>query len=127
MAAYSTGLDDVFSWMERHSIPEASRFTLRVAFEELVRNVMRHAYGEADPSREITVELREEGAVVTMAIQDDGPPFDPTAAPPPDTAAPIEDRSEGGLGIHLVRTMVSEMRYQRRGERNVVTVTVPRA
>ncbi len=54
---FSRAIGDVYLWMERQSVSEESQFTLSLAFEELVRNVMRHAYGESDPSREIGVEL----------------------------------------------------------------------
>jgi anti-sigma regulatory factor (Ser/Thr protein kinase) len=126
MAAFSRILNDVSAWMERHAIPEVSRFTLNLAFEELVRNVMRHAYGDADPSREIRIELREAGPAVVLTVEDDGPPFDPTNLPPPDTTRPVAERREGGLGVHLVRTLVSQMSYERRGSSNVVTVTISR-
>jgi len=123
---FSRVLGDVYLWMERHSVCEASQFTLSLVFEELVRNVMRHAYGESDPSREIGIELNEDGTTVVLCVEDDGPAFDPTAAPSVDTAAPVENREEGGLGIHLVRTMVNEVRYERRGGTNAVSVRVPR-
>ena len=123
---FSRAMGDVYLWMERHSIAEASQFALSLAFEELVRNVMRHAYGESDSSAEIDIELREEGERVSLSIRDTGPAFDPTAAPEVDTAAPVEDREEGGLGIHLVRTMVTEIRYERLGDANLVSVFVTR-
>jgi anti-sigma regulatory factor (Ser/Thr protein kinase) len=123
---FSRVLGDVYLWMERHSVPEASQLTVSLAFEELVRNVMRHSYGESDRSREIGVELLDDRASVLLTIQDDGPPFDPTSAPRVDTAAPIEDREEGGLGIHLVLTMASDVRYERRDDTNVVSVRVSR-
>jgi len=123
---FSRAMGDVYLWMERHAVSEESQFTLSLAFEELVRNVMRHAYGGSDPTREIDVELNQEERAICLCVEDDGPPFDPTAAPEADTAAPVEKREEGGLGIHLVRAMVSEMRYERRGDHNIVSVRVPR-
>ena len=35
----------------------------------------------------------------------------------------MEERQVGGLGIHLVRTMMDEVSYERRGDRNVVVLT----
>ncbi|MDE2993123.1 MAG: ATP-binding protein [Chloroflexota bacterium] len=44
-------------------------------------------------------------------------------APAPDTAASLEERSVGGLGIHLVRTMMDELHYRREQGRNYLTLT----
>ena len=49
----------------------------------------------------------------SIEIVDDGPRFDPLEdAPLPDPDAPLEDRPVGGLGVHLVRTMMDEMTYR---------------
>ena len=55
-------------------------------------------------------------------VVDDGPPFDPTAHPAPDLDVPLELRQEGGLGIFLVRQIMSSVEYQRVGSKNIVTV-----
>ena len=51
-------------------------------------------------------------------IIDSGVPFDPTAAPEIDTALPVEKRSIGGLGIHLVRELMDSVSYERKNEKN---------
>ncbi len=40
----------------------------------------------------------------------------------PATDLALEERPIGGLGLLLVRTLAAEGRYERRGERNVVTL-----
>ena len=64
------------------------------------------------------------GGFVSGEIVDEGVPFDPTAAPDPDVEADIDERSIGGLGVHLVKAMVETFQYQRIGERNVVRFTL---
>jgi len=39
-------------------------------------------------------------------------PFDPTAAPRVNVNLPIEQRQPGGLGIHLVRELCREFKYE---------------
>ena len=56
---------------------------------------------------------------VTIEFIDEAPPFDPlTETPIPDTAAGIEERQIGGLGVFLVREMMDEAEYTRDGNRN---------
>jgi len=53
-------------------------------------------------------------------VEDDGQPFDPLAVPEPDTAKSLEERTIGGLGIHLVRKLMDNLEYKRQGERNLL-------
>lgn len=40
-----------------------------------------------------------------------------------DVAAPLPDKPIGGLGIHLVRTLMDRLEYKRAQERNVLLMT----
>jgi anti-sigma regulatory factor (Ser/Thr protein kinase) len=84
-------------------------------------NIVLHGYGAGEPGP-ITVEVdrADDGARVT--ITDEGRAFDPADAPVPDLAAPWEEREAGGLGWHLVRQVVDELRYERRAGANLVTL-----
>ncbi len=66
-----------------------------------------------------TFSLQDDGLSVRMS--DNGVPFDPLAAPPPDTSTNLEDRPIGGLGLELIRTLPDEIDYARQEGRNVVT------
>ena len=44
--------------------------------------------------------------------------------PDADTTLSVEDREVGGLGIHLARQMADGIRYERRGDRNILTLTM---
>jgi serine/threonine-protein kinase RsbW len=99
--------------------------TVHLALDELVANVIRWGHDDGR-EHQVQVTAAVDAARVQLVIEDDGRPFDPSSAPPPDVLCPPEDRREGGLGIHLVRTMVDEVRYERVGGRNIVTVSVAR-
>jgi anti-sigma regulatory factor (Ser/Thr protein kinase) len=63
-----------------------------------------------------------------ITIRDDGVPFNPFDQAQPDTALSIEERKIGGLGVLLVKELMSEVSYQRQQDSNVVTLilnTVP--
>ncbi len=68
------------------------------------------------------VSLALDDGELALCLEDDGPAFDPLAAPMPDLDAPIEDRPIGGLGIHLLREMMDELEYTRLDSRNRLTL-----
>ena len=58
-----------------------------------------------------------------IEIEDDGRAFNPLDAPGPDLSASLMDREPGGLGIHLARSLMDQIFYQRVGQRNLLTLT----
>lgn len=94
---------------------------LTLIAEELFTNCVKYGGGPEG----VAIGLDRQGAEVTLRLVDPGArPFDPTAAPAADVAAPIEARRAGGLGIHLVRSIARELRYAREGGANVVTAVI---
>jgi anti-sigma regulatory factor (Ser/Thr protein kinase) len=59
----------------------------------------------------------ESGSVV-LAVEDDGVPFNPLQAQEVDIGTPPEERRVGGLGIHIVRNVMNELKYTRQDGRN---------
>ena len=93
---------------------------LRLAAEELLVNIIRYAYPEQTGDIEVTVTPLAEGGI-EVEIMDSGKPFDPLSLPEPDIQTPLEQRKIGGLGIFLVRRLMDSVRYERRGNQNVIT------
>jgi len=107
---------------ERH-VADRTRYIVQLSVEELVVNVIRHAY-EKSGQRKILLEVRVEGHDVFLMIEDDGKPFDPRTAPPPDLQKSIDQRRSGGLGLHIVKGLTDALTYERVQGRNRVTVQV---
>jgi anti-sigma regulatory factor (Ser/Thr protein kinase) len=80
---------------------------------------MSYAY-EDSRDHDIIVRLEANDADFVIEVEDDGKPFDPTEAPKVDTSLPLDKKPIGGLGIHLIRRAMDEMRYTRQGNRNVL-------
>ena len=90
-------------------------YRVHLTLEELVLNVMD--YGYDDDGQDIEIHLTSDADAITIEIVDSGRPFDPlTDAPQPDLDSPVEERRIGGLGVHLVKTLMDRMDYKR-GER----------
>jgi anti-sigma regulatory factor (Ser/Thr protein kinase) len=93
---------------------------INLIVDELISNIVSYAYQD-DGEHDIEIELGLADNRLSLAITDDGVPFDPSAKDSPDTAAPLEARPLGGLGIHLVKKIADDLSYQRRAGKNVVT------
>ena len=106
----------VAAFCERSRLGGKAEFELNLALEELVTNAIGHGQ-----SSRVDVTLRVDGAELAAEIVDDGTAFDPTAAAPPNLAGDIVERKIGGLGIHLVRHLVRDLGFERRGDRNFVS------
>ncbi|MDL2256275.1 ATP-binding protein [Parabacteroides sp. OttesenSCG-928-K15] len=92
---------------------------LNLALEEAVTNIILYAYpGEKGKDILIRVEKKEESLVVTLV--DSGIAFDPTAKEAPDTTLALDERPIGGLGIHLVKQLMTEVKYVREGNKNIL-------
>ena len=69
---------------ETHDLPPKLVFQLNLALEELVTNIVCHAYDDDHP-HVIQVRLAVVDDMITAEVEDDGRPFDPFAdATPPD-------------------------------------------
>ena len=118
-------MNSLESFAATAGVPDDVMFRLTLALEEIVTNVMRHAYPQADADRQqIVVRLSADRDTVTAVVEDTGIPFDPLNVPPPNLDGLIEDRPIGGLGMHLVRSVAQNVTYLREGDRNILTVTV---
>jgi anti-sigma regulatory factor (Ser/Thr protein kinase) len=101
--------------------PEAV-FSMNLALDEVVTNVIRYAHDDDGRQHPIVVRLALEQGVLTAQVEDDGRAFNPLEAPAPDTGASIDERPIGGLGIHLVRSVMNSVEYRREDGRNVLTM-----
>ena len=111
--------------MARTGVGRRAGYAVSLAVDELLTNVVSYGYLEGAPGRiEVAVVVGE--SQVTLTLVDDGRPHDPFSTPPPPLTEQLETRPVGGLGIHLVREVMDEVRYRREGDRNIVTCVVLR-
>ena len=89
---------------------------LNLILEELALNVKNH--GVLD-GRCLGVKADfSDAGVLRVLFVDDGVEFDPTFMEEPDLGADVEERRVGGLGVHLVKTLVDGWCYERVGGKN---------
>lgn len=109
---------------EGHDLPREVLHSLDLVLEEIVVNIVSYAYADT-LKHEIVICLEREEKEVVVRVQDDGLAFDPLKIPAPDLDAPLEKRAVGGLGMHVVRNLAKEIKYERIQGRNILTLKVP--
>jgi sigma-B regulation protein RsbU (phosphoserine phosphatase) len=83
---------------------EANAFKLAV--DEACTNVLRHAYG-GDVTRRLRLSFHLSSKELAVELHDFGLGFDPQSLPPLDT----ERLRPGGLGVHLIKSVMDEISY----------------
>jgi anti-sigma regulatory factor (Ser/Thr protein kinase) len=122
LSALPAALDRLESLLSDEKLPVETIGELRLVAEEGLSNIIRYAY-EGSEEQGIEVTLSCDGGEVRIELRDQGKPFNPVETPAPNLEAPLEERPEGGLGIHLMRELTDEMSYVRRGSSNILTLT----
>jgi len=111
----------VSGYCEQHGLSPSIAMELNLVAEECFVNVVE--YGFDDQARhQIQVEMELTMDAVIITVEDDGVAFDPLSVPEFDPKTPIEQRRVGGLGIHLVRSLMDDVTYQRIGGKNRLTL-----
>ena len=118
LARITTAIEDLG---QQDDWPDELVFRVNLVLEELVLNIIDYGQDGRDP--DIALEIESDVDVVRIELSDRGRPFDPlTEAPEPDLTAPLAERSMGGLGVHLTKTLMDEVRYSREACRNRLSI-----
>lgn len=105
---------------EHQGLSEKDRFSLTLAIEEIVTNIIRH-----QPKNTTGIRVHLDGSperVVVTVVDPDSTFFDPTAAKDPMVDLPIEERKPGGLGIFLTKRVMDDVHYEFRDGTGITTM-----
>lgn len=111
----------VSQFCEQQELPADFDMALNLVAEEAFMNVVMHGY-EQRGAHEFQITLARDDRHVTLTVEDDAKPFNPLAAAEFDPATPLEQRRTGGLGIHLLRNLMTELHYEYVGGKNRLTM-----
>jgi anti-sigma regulatory factor (Ser/Thr protein kinase) len=100
-------------------LPAEIIFRINLALDEIVTNIINHAYAD-QAGHEISIGVALEDDGVSVRVEDDGRAFNPLEVPTPDLTLTLAERPIGGLGIHLVRSMMDALEYRRENGRNIL-------
>lgn len=98
--------------------PVLTRQNVLLSLQEMVTNVLRHAY-ECDETRPIELDFEASESGFAVVLRDEGPAFDPLGH---DSGILAEDEvmptESGGWGIRIARLLMDEVEYARIGDKN---------
>ena len=94
---------------------------LVVSTNEAITNILNHGYDQAGDI-EITVGCQNHSLIIRL--RDNAQPFDPTTVPKPDITLPLEQRTPGGLGVHMMREFTDKLSYRttNNGENELIMI-----
>jgi len=104
------------------AIPDTITNRILLCVDELITNIIAHAYNDKQ-EHAVSLECRIYDDFIELELRDDGVFFDPTSQNRPNLALSVDDRDIGGLGIHLVMTLMDKVEYHREGDYNVLVAT----
>jgi serine/threonine-protein kinase RsbW len=104
---------EIFAPVERFcadaGLDSRATFHLKVAAEELFTNLVRHNEGGREY---VLLELLADAEQVVVQLTDyDVEPFEIDEPDSSELLRPLAERGEGGLGLHLVKSMVDVLNY----------------
>lgn len=104
---------------EEHNLPLKIIMDVNLALDEIFTNIVSYGFEDQDKHL-IFICLAIKEKELNITVEDNGIPFNPLEIPEPDLDLPLEERKIGGLGLHFVRKMIGELRYERKAGRNVL-------
>lgn len=116
---------EIAAFLAANDVYGKAAYVSQLVVEEIVRNLIEHTPPYAQ-HEVVTVEVTIAPSAVTVVIEDARPSFAPAAGPAFRLDAPLDERRAGGMGLHLVRSLTDELRYDQTADGNRLTAIVKR-
>jgi len=111
-------LDLIERFGEENNISPGIINSLNLSLDEIITNTISYGYKDSE-SHTICVALELKNNVINVKIEDDGIAFNPLEVPEADITKPLEEKSIGGLGVHLVKNLMDSVAYRRIENKNI--------
>jgi len=115
-------LDRLLAYVEQIAQDIISSFVLQLVCEEVFTNIIRHA--GLSPEQRVVFSYRSLPESLSLSFQDWGRPYDPEAISPSVAQQELEQQSIGGQGWRLIRHYVDQLKYDRKDESNILSLTI---
>ena len=96
----------------RMQLPQKCLYEINLGLDELFTNIVSYGF-EDQAEHQIKFTLAKNEETLVVKVEDDGTPFNPLEVASHELARDLDSIDIGGLGIHLIKKMMDEIRYQR--------------
>lgn len=123
ISASTENLSDVRSFIDVHAkdhgFSSKTIQDVRLAVDEAVTNIIKHAYSN-DNSKIIDVELLFFENKLCVQLIDSGKNFKFETYKIPDIKEQIKRRKRGGMGVYMIHSLMDKVSYSRNGGKNEI-------
>lgn len=112
----------VESELEKLDCPMRDLMQISIAIDEIYSNIVFYAYGEGSGPATVIFEELNDPHGMQLTFIDEGQQYDPLAKEDPDITLKAEERGVGGLGIYMVKNQMSNMLYEYKDGKNILTI-----
>ena len=116
--------DSVLSYIEgcclESGCDEETVGQITIACSEILSNLDSYAY---ENGGDVEIQSKCRDNCMTLIFRDNGEPFDPLRKQDPDVTLPLSERRRGGLGIYIVKKLMSDVSYEYIDHQNVLKIT----
>ncbi len=112
----------VVTLAQQADFPEDTVEKFKIAVDEACTNIIEHAYGGQE-NHEVDIAIIVEKDRFTVRIRDEGAPFDQSKYHEPNLLEIAKKRQAGGLGVHIIRSLMDRVEYRTRGQVNEIRMT----
>lgn len=106
----------------QHGLAGSLLLNVNLCLDELITNTISYGYDDQE-EHIIALQVALDNGALKAVVEDDARAFNPLAVGLPDLEAPVDERAVGGLGVHFVRTLMDDVRYQRTASGNRIELT----
>ena len=125
-----SALSHIESFLKECDIPSHTSYHVRLCSEELLYNIVQHAFKRHTERHFIDVHIRCTDSLLTELIKDDGRPFNPILKETPSGLESLDQRlveNPGeNLGLRLANGSCQSMTYKYMYDQNMVYMTFKR-
>lgn len=108
--------------VEAGTLPGAMVAEIQLLLEEAFTNIVKYAHADGRDDHPVQLRLQLTGGWLELELVDDGIAFDPFAQAVDQLERPFAERSDGLMGVPLIKALADEHRYARRGGHNHLTL-----